>query len=87
MRILFFGHFEKLFGKERHLHMKRTIILQELINQLSLQYPGFAYYAEKKTDVDLSAHVMFLKDGRPLKLSDSINSDDTVKVLIPAMGG
>lgn len=87
MRILFFGHFEKLFGKELHLHMKRTIILQELINQLSSQYPGFAYFAEKKTDVDLSAHVMFLKDGRPLRLIDSIKNDDIVQVLIPAMGG
>jgi molybdopterin converting factor small subunit len=87
MHLQFFGPFDKLIEREIHLDLNESITLAELIHLLSSRYDAFAQYGEKKTDADLSAHVVFLKEGRPLKLADNIENSDTVKVLLPVAGG
>ena len=87
MLIRLFGPFEKLAGKEITLELERPMTLRELIGRLSTRFPGFALYAEKTNDAELSAHVAFVKDGRVLKLEDRVEKGDTLQVLLPVTGG
>jgi molybdopterin converting factor small subunit len=87
MKIRFHGPFESLAGKEARIELTNPIAVRELIALLAARYKGMAHYEEIKTDADLSAHLVFLGAGIPLKLSDIIRDDDTIEVLLPATGG
>ncbi|MFC1866795.1 MoaD/ThiS family protein [Thermodesulfobacteriota bacterium] len=88
MMVRFFGSFQKIVGsRELELDLSRPITLRELIRILSLKYGGFSPYAEKATDVDLSAHAAFIKEGKHLTLDCLIEDRDIVEVVIPISGG
>lgn len=54
---------------------------------LASRYPGLARYSVQKNDVELSAHVMLIRDGTPLKLADKIEDEDCIDILLPVAGG
>jgi len=87
MLIRFFGPFEKLVGKEVHINLTRKSSLSSVISLLRDQYAGLTPYLEYRGDADLSYHIMFVKDGRPLKLDDRLCDHDTLQVLLPVTGG
>jgi molybdopterin converting factor small subunit len=87
MRIEFFGPFRRLIGSEIYLELKEPVTLGELIHLLASQYPTLPRGWERSNDAELSAHVMFVKDGRPLKLMDSVEDRDVLQVLVPVTGG
>jgi molybdopterin converting factor small subunit len=87
MVIRFFGPFAKLATKESQLKLEDPITLRELIDRLSSRFSGFAAYAGAADDTELSAYVIFIRNGRYLKLADQIADEDTIDVVLPATGG
>jgi hypothetical protein len=87
MRIRFHGPFESLAGREAQIELYDPMPVRETLGLLAVRYEGMARYAEMKTDVDLSAHLVFIRAGIPLKLSDIVHDHDTLDVLLPATGG
>jgi molybdopterin converting factor small subunit len=87
MVIKFFGPFDKVLGKEAQLELEKAITLKALIGRLASRYSDFVPYSAHKTDADLMAQMMFVKDGKPLKLDDLVDDGDTVQVVLPVTGG
>ena len=87
MVIRFFGPFEKIAEKEVRMKLKEPISTQEMLQMLASRYPGFARYSVTKNDAELSAHVMLIRNGVPLKLADRIQNKDCVNIVVPVVGG
>lgn len=87
MVIKFFGPFEKLAEKEVRIELKEPIATQEMLRMLASLYPGFAHYSAQKSDVELSAHLMLIRNGAPLKLADRIEDTDCIGIFLPVTGG
>ena len=87
MVIRFFGPFEKIAEKEVRMELKEPISTQEMLQMLASRYPGFARYSVTKNDAELSAHVMLIRNGVPLKLADRIQNKDCVNIVVPVVGG
>lgn len=87
MRIRFFGPFERLIQREVRIQFRDRTSLRDLVALLRDQYEALAPYLECETGDELSYHIMFVKDGKPLKLDDCLDDHDTVKVLLPVTGG
>jgi len=87
MRIRFHGPFERLAGREVQMDVEGSVTLRQLLGYLADRFAGFALYTAKTTDEDLSAHVMFVRKGKHLKLGDTIENDDTLNVYLPVTGG
>lgn len=87
MVIKFFGPFEKLAEKEARIELKKPISTQEMLQILASRYPGFTRYSDTKNDAELSAHVMLIRNGVPLKLADRIQNKDCVSIVVPVVGG
>jgi molybdopterin converting factor small subunit len=85
--IKFFGPFEKLAEKESVINIEGSLPLQEFLQILSSRYPSLAPYIEKETQVGFSAYIVFVRNGRPLKLDDIVQNGDTIHLLLPATGG
>lgn len=87
MVIQFFGPFEQLAEKEVRIELKEPISTREMLQILASRYPGFARYSGKKNDVELSAHLMLIRNGAPLKLADRIEDTDCISIFLPVTGG
>jgi len=87
MVIRFFGPFEKLAEREIRIELKKAISIQDLVKILASRYPGFASYSSATTNSELSAHVMFIRNGAPLRLTDRIENTDHISILVPVTGG
>jgi len=87
MVIKFFGPFEKLAEKEVRIELKKPISTQDMLQMLASRYPGLAPYSTERDGAGLSAHVMFIRNGAPLKLTDKIEDKDCVNILLPVVGG
>jgi molybdopterin converting factor small subunit len=87
MLVKFFGPFEKLAEREVRIVLDEPISTKEMLQMLASRYPGLARYSMQKNDVELSAHVMLIRDGTPLKLADKIEDEDCIDILLPVAGG
>ena len=87
MIVKFFGPFEKLAEREVRIELKKPISTQEMLQVLASRYPGLARYSVQENDAGLSAHVMLIRDGTPLKLADKIEDEDSIDILLPVAGG
>jgi molybdopterin converting factor small subunit len=87
MRVRFFGPFESMAERESEFSLDSPLTVGELIGLLSRRYPGMARYAGIRTDADLSAHLVFVRDGRLLRMSDVVADRDCLQILLPATGG
>ena len=87
MLIRFSGPFENLAGREIHLTLPEPVTLRTLIDRLSGRCEGFRVYAQKQTDVELYAHIAFIRKGRVLQLDEAVTDEEVLDVLLPATGG
>ena len=87
MVIRFFGPFERLAEKEARIELSKPISTQEMLEMLASRYPGFARYSAETNDVELSAHIMLIRNGVPLRLADRIEDGDCINVFLPVTGG
>ncbi len=87
MVIQFFGPFEQLAEKEVRIELKKSVSTQEMLQMLASRYPALACYADKGNDAELSAHMMLIRNGAPLKLADRIEDTDCINIFLPVTGG
>jgi hypothetical protein len=87
MRIHFHGPFESLAEKETRIDLDRPVSVGELLGLICRRYEAMSRYAGIRDDADLSAHLVFLRDGQFLRLSDWVQDGDLIRILLPATGG
>lgn len=87
MIVHFWGPFESLAGREARIDLQDPMNVQGLIGLLASRYSGMARYSGIGTDADLSAHLVFVRNGMLLRLSDSVEDGDVLQVLLPSPGG
>ena len=87
MRIQFFGPFENMAESDVWLEIQEPLNLAGVLGILKKRYKGLERWADKTSDAELSAHVMFLRNGKPLKLQDNVSNKDHIQVLLPVTGG
>jgi hypothetical protein len=87
MRIRFHGPFESLAEKEARIDLDGPVSVRELLGLVCRRYEAMSRYTGIRTDADLSAHLVFLREGRFLRLSDPVQDGDLIEILLPATGG
>jgi molybdopterin converting factor small subunit len=87
MVIQFFGPFEQLADKEVRIELKKPVSTREILQMLASQYPALARYPDRGNDAELSAHMMLIRNGAPLKLADRIEDMDCINIFLPVAGG
>jgi len=85
--IRFWGPFESLAERDAQIDLGGPVSIRELLTLLASRYEGMAKYAGIGTDADLSAHLVFVRSGKILRMSDSVADGDVVQILLPATGG
>jgi len=87
MIVRFFGPFESLTEREARIDLGGPMSIRELLGLLASRYEGMAKYSGIDTDADLSAHLVFVRRGKILRLSDPVEDGDVLQILLPATGG
>jgi hypothetical protein len=87
VQIRFHGPFESLAEKEACFELPHPVSVRELIGLIGLRYAPMRRYAGIETDADLSAHLVFFRDGKLLRLSDLVRDEEVIQILLPSTGG
>ncbi len=87
MIVRFFGPFDRMAEKEARMDLEQPISLRDLLCSFRSRYPGLAPYLDEETDLGLSAHIAFIRNGKPVKLDDIIEDGDTLDAFLPVTGG
>jgi len=87
MLIRFIGPFERMAEREKLIDLGGPLSVRELLGLLATRYEGMVNYAGIGTDADLSAHLVFVRNGKILRLSDSVEDEDVLQIMLPATGG
>lgn len=87
MVIRFYGPFRELAGDQITVDLRGENTLRDLLCILSQRIEGLLPFSGTINDTDLSAHVMFIRKGRFLRLNHQLDNSDTIDVVLPATGG
>ena len=87
MRTRFHGPYRELCGQELSLTLKNAVALRTLIGMLSATCSELDRLLSEGDDAYVSAHAMFVRKGRVLRLHDMIEDEDAIEVFVPATGG
>ena len=88
MKIQFFKPFDELSGREEiDLDLKRPLKVKEVLGMIEKEVPSFRRFLQKEKDEVLNFFVVLVRGGEILKLNDTVQNGDTVKVLPPISGG
>ncbi len=87
MRFLFSDPFIKVAGKDLEFSISSPASLRALIGRFPPDLAKMIHHENSVSDVELWAHVMFFNKARLLRLDDTIDNDETIRVLLPATGG
>lgn len=87
MLIRFFHSLQKLAEQEAVLVLSKPITVQEFLGILSDKYPSLAPLIQKNDKSEFFTPIIFLRNSQPLKLTDVIETEDTVIAVLPAVGG
>ena len=68
MIVRFLGPFENLAEREARIDLRGPLSVQELLGLIASRYPGMARYGGIRRDADLSAHLVFVRNGKLLAL-------------------
>jgi len=88
VKIQFFKPFDELSGREEiDLDLKRPLKVKEVLGMIEKEVPSFRRFLQKEKDEVLNFFVVLVRGGEILKLNDTVQNGDTVKVLPPISGG
>jgi len=87
MRLKFFDTFQKLAEKETTIDLSHPITLEDLLEILKKKYPLLTPLIQQKDSAKLYTQIMFLRESHSLKLTDILKNEDTIFVVVPAVGG
>ena len=88
MKVQFFKPFDELSGREEmDLNLKEPRKVKEVLGMIEKEIPSFQRFLRKDKDEVLNFFVVLVRGGEILKLNDTVQNGDTVKVLPPISGG
>jgi molybdopterin converting factor small subunit len=88
VKIQFFKPFDELSGREEiDLDLKEPLKVKEVLGMIEREVPSFRRFLQKEKDEVLNFFVVLVRGGEILKLNDTVQNGDTVKVLPPISGG
>ena len=88
MKIQFFKPFDELSGREEmDLDLKEPLKVKAVLGMIEREVPSFGRFLRKEKDEVLNFFVVLVRGGEILKLDDTVQNGDTVKVLPPISGG
>ncbi|HSR13545.1 MAG TPA: MoaD/ThiS family protein [Thermodesulfobacteriota bacterium] len=88
MKIRFFKPFDEISGKQEiDLDLKAPVRMKEVLSEVERKIPSFKPYLRKENDEVLYCFVVLVRGDEILKLEDTVNNSDVIKVLPPISGG
>ncbi len=88
MKIRFFKPFDELSGRDEiDLELKGSVKVKEVLGMIEKEVPSFKRFLRKEKDEVLNYFVILVRGDEILKMNDSIQDKDIVKVLPPISGG
>jgi len=88
MKIRFFKPFDEISGREEmELDLKGPVQVKEVLGAVEKKIPAFQRYLRKEKDEVLNFFVVLVRGDEILKLNDTVEDKDIVKILPPISGG
>ncbi len=88
MKVRFFKPFDELSGRDEiDLDLKRPVKVKEVLGMIEREVPSFQRFLRKEKDEVLNFFVVLVRGDEILKLNDTVEDKDIVKVLPPISGG
>jgi len=88
MKVRFFKPFDELSGRDEiDLDLKSPVKVKELLAMIERVVPTFQKFLRKDKDEVLNFFVVLVRGDEILKLNDTVQDRDTVKILPPISGG
>jgi len=88
MKVRFFKPFDDLSGRDEiNLDLKRSVKVKEVLRMIEKEVPSFQRFLQKEKDEVLNFFVVLVREDEILKLNDTVQDKDVVKVLPPISGG
>ena len=88
MKVRFFKPFDELSGRDEiDLDLKRPVKVKEVLGMIEREVPSFQRFLRKEKDEVLNFFVVLVRGGEILKLNDTVQDKDVIKVLPPISGG
>ena len=88
MKVRFFKPFDDLSGRDEiDLDLKRSVKVKEVLRMIEKEVPSFQRFLQKEKDEVLNFFVVLVREDEILKLNDTVQDKDVVKVLPPISGG
>jgi molybdopterin converting factor small subunit len=80
IKIKYFVPLSQLMGKVEELQLGKTLPLEDLIQQVSQKYKGFA-------ESDWFPHMIVLQNGEMCQKGRFLQDGDEIAILVPQVGG
>jgi molybdopterin converting factor small subunit len=88
MKVRFFKPFDDLSGRDEiDLDLKGSVKVKEVLRMIEKEVPSFQRFLQKEKDEVLNFFVILVRGDEILKLNDTVQDKDIVKVLPPISGG
>jgi molybdopterin converting factor small subunit len=88
MKVRFFKPFDDLSGRDEiDLDLKGSVKVKEVLRMIEKEVPSFQRFLQKEKDEVLNFFVVLVRGAEILKLNDTVQDKDIVKVLPPISGG
>jgi molybdopterin converting factor small subunit len=88
MKVRFFKPFDDLSGRDEiDLDLKGSVKVKEVLRMIEKEVPSFQRFLQKEKDEVLNFFVVLVREDEILKLNDTVQNKDIVKVLPPISGG
>jgi molybdopterin converting factor small subunit len=88
MKVRFFKPFDDLSGRDEiDLDLKGSVKVKEVLRMIEKEVPSFQRFLQKEKDEVLNFFVVLVRGDEILKLNDTVQDKDIVKVLPPISGG
>jgi molybdopterin converting factor small subunit len=88
MKVRFFKPFDDLSGRDEiDLALKGSVKVKEVLRMIEKEVPSFQRFLQKEKDEVLNFFVVLVRGDEILKLKDTVQDKDIVKVLPPISGG
>jgi len=88
VKIQFFKPFDELSGREEiDLDLKGPLKVKEVLGMIEKEVPSFQRFLRKEKDEVLNFFVVLVRGDEILKLNDTVQDKDVIKVLPPISGG
>jgi molybdopterin converting factor small subunit len=88
MKVRFFKPFDELSDRDEiDFDLKEPVKVKEVLGMIEKKVPTFQRFLRKEKDEVLNYFVVLVRGDEILKLNDTVQDRDTVKVLPPISGG